>query len=184
MVPSRCCIQYVSKSGRLSSGHRTGKPQSSSHFPRRAVQKNVLTIRQLHSSPVLVMSCLKSRMLGFSICEPRTSRYSTWVCKRQRNQRSNCQYSLDCRESKRMPEKYLPLFHDYAKAFDCVDHTVETLKEMVIPDHLTCLLRNLYVDQETTVRTPHGTTGSRLRKECDTAACCHPVYLTYTLSTS
>ena len=75
-------------------------------------------------------------------------------------------------------------FIDYPKAFDCVDHTVETLKEMVIPDHLTCLLRNLYVDQETTVRTPHGTTGSRLRKECDTAACCHPVYLTYTLSTS
>ena len=92
-------IQYVSKSGRLSSGHRTGKGRSSSHFPRRAVQKNVLTIRQLHSSPVLVRSCLKSCMLGFSICEPRTSRYSTWVCKSQRNQRSNCQHLLDHRES-------------------------------------------------------------------------------------
>ena len=50
-------------------------------------------------------------------------------------------------------------FIDYAKAFDCVDHNkVEILKEMGIPDHLTCLLRNLYAGQEATVRTGHGTT--------------------------
>ena len=69
MMPSRCCIQYVSKSGKLSSGHRTGKGQSSSQFPRRVVPKNVLTIRQLHSFPMLVRSCLKSCMLGFSIMQ-------------------------------------------------------------------------------------------------------------------
>ena len=54
-------------------------------------------------------------------------------------------------------------FIDYAKAFDCVDHTKlwKTLKETGIPDHLTCLLRNLYVGQEATVRTRHRTmTGS------------------------
>ena len=50
-----------------SSGHRTGKGQSSSQFPRRVVPKNVLTIGQLHSSSMLVRSCLKSCMLGFSI---------------------------------------------------------------------------------------------------------------------
>ena len=51
-------------------------------------------------------------------------------------------------------------FIDYAKAFDCVDHNKlwKILKEMRIPDHLTCLLRNLYAGQETTVRTGHGTT--------------------------
>ena len=51
-------------------------------------------------------------------------------------------------------------FIDYAKAFDCVDHTKlwKILKEMGIPDHLTWLLRNLYIDQEATVRTGHGTT--------------------------
>ena len=51
-------------------------------------------------------------------------------------------------------------FIDYAKAFDCVDHKKlwKILKEMVIPDHLTSLLRNLYADQEATVRTGHGTT--------------------------
>ena len=51
-------------------------------------------------------------------------------------------------------------FTDYAKAFDCVDHNKlwEFLKEMGIPDHLTCFLRNLYTAQEATVRTGHGTT--------------------------
>ena len=51
-------------------------------------------------------------------------------------------------------------FIEYAKAFDCVDHKNlwRILKEMGIPDHLTCLLRNLYADQEATVRTGHGTT--------------------------
>ena len=50
-------------------------------------------------------------------------------------------------------------FIDYAKAFDCVDHNKlwKILKEMAIPDHLTCLLRNLYAAQEATVRTGHGT---------------------------
>ena len=50
-------------------------------------------------------------------------------------------------------------FIDYIKAFDCVDHNKlgKILKEMEIPDHLTCLLRNLYADQEATVRTGHGT---------------------------
>ena len=61
------CIHYVSKSRRPSSGHRTGKGQFSSQSPRRVVPKNVLIIGQLHSSPMLVRSCLKSCMLGFSI---------------------------------------------------------------------------------------------------------------------
>jgi len=49
---------------------------------------------------------------------------------------------------------------DYTRAFDCVDHNKlqKILKEMGIPDHLTCLLRNLYAGQEATVRTGHGTT--------------------------
>ena len=51
-------------------------------------------------------------------------------------------------------------FTDYAKAFDCVDHMKlwKILKEMGIPGHLTCLVRNLYAGQEATVRTGHGTT--------------------------
>ena len=69
---------------------------------------------------------------------------------------------MDHRKSKRVLEKNICFcFIDYAKAFDCVDHNKlwKILKERGIPDHLTCLLRNLYAGQEATVRTGHGTTG-------------------------
>ena len=78
-------------------------------------------------------------------------------------------------------------FIDYAKAFDCVDHHKlwKILQEMGIPDHLTCHLRNLYADQEATVRTGHGKTDwFQIRKEYVKAVCCHPAYLTYMQSTS
>ena len=78
-------------------------------------------------------------------------------------------------------------FIDYAKGFDCVDHNKlwKILKEMRIPDHLTCLLRNLYFAQEATVRTRHGTTSwFKLGKEYVKAVYCHPAYLTYMQSTS
>ena len=69
-------------------------------------------------------------------------------------------------------------FIDYAKAFDCVDHNKlwKILKEMGIPDHLTCLLRNLCAGQEATVRTGHGTTdwfqiGKGVRQGCILSPC-------------
>ena len=78
-------------------------------------------------------------------------------------------------------------FIDYAKAFDCVVHNKpwRILKEMGIPDHLTCLLRNLYAGQEATVRSGHGTTdwfqiGEGVRQGCILSPC----YLTYMQSTS
>ena len=75
-------------------------------------------------------------------------------------------------------------FTDYAKAFDCADHNKlwKILKEMGIPDHLICLLRNLYVGQEAIVRTRHGTTD--WFKIGNQAICCHPAYLTYMQNTS
>ena len=77
-------------------------------------------------------------------------------------------------------------FIDYVKAFDCVDHNKlwKILQEMEIPDHLTYLLRNLYVGQEATVRTRHEQwTGSKLGKEYVKAVYCHPAYLTSMQST-
>ena len=78
-------------------------------------------------------------------------------------------------------------FIDYVKAFDCMEHNKlwKILKEMGIPDHLTCLLRNLYAGQEAPVRIGHGTTdwfqiGKGVRQGCILS----PVYLTYTQSTS
>ena len=77
-------------------------------------------------------------------------------------------------------------FIDYAKSFDCVDHNKlwKILKEMSIPDHLTCLLRNLYAGQEATVRTGHGTTdcfqiGKGVRQGCILSLCLFNLYAEY-----
>ena len=77
-------------------------------------------------------------------------------------------------------------FIDYAKAFDCVDHNKlwKILKEMGIPDHLTCLLRNLCAGQEATVRTGHGTTdwfqiGKGVHRGCILSPCLFNLYAEY-----
>ena len=78
-------------------------------------------------------------------------------------------------------------FIDYAKSFDCVDHNKlwKILKEMGIPDHLTCLLRNLYAGQEATVELDmEQQTDSEWEKEYVQAVYCHPDYLTSMQCTS
>ena len=66
---------------------------------------------------------------------------------------------MDHRKAREFVKNICFCFIDYDKAFDSVDHTElwKILKEMGVPDHFTCLLRNLYVGQEATVRTGHGT---------------------------
>ena len=76
---------------------------------------------------------------------------------------------------------------DYSKAFDCVNHNKlwKILKEMGIPDHLTCLLRNVYAGQEATVRTGHGTTNwFQIRKGVRQGCILSPCFLIYMQSTS
>ena len=77
-------------------------------------------------------------------------------------------------------------FIDYAKAFDCVDLNKlwKILKEMGIPSHLTCRLRNLYAGQEATVRTGHGTTdwfqiGKGVHQGCILSSCLFNLYVNY-----
>ena len=77
-------------------------------------------------------------------------------------------------------------FIDYTNAFDCVDHNKlwKILKEMGIPDHLTCLMRNLYTGQEATVRTGHGTTDwfqirKGLGQGCILSPCLFTLYAEY-----
>ena len=81
-------------------------------------------------------------------------------------------------------------FIDYAKAFDCVDNNIlwKILKEMGIPDHLTCLLRNLYAGQEATVRTGHGATdwfqtGKGVCQGCILSPCLFNLYAEYIMRT-
>ena len=102
---------------------------------------------------------------------------------RQRNQRSNCQHPLDHQKSERVPENIYFCFIDYAKDFDCGDHNKlwKIMKEMGIPDHLTCLLRNLYAGQEATLRTGRGTTDwfqirKVIRQGCMLSPCLFNLY--------
>ena len=107
-----------------------------------------------HGSKVM-LKILQARLQQYMNPEL-PDRCSSWIQKSQRNQRSNCQHPLDHRERE---------FHiyfcciDYAKAFDCVDHNKlwKIIQEMGIPEHLTCLMRNLYAGQETTFKTVYGT---------------------------
>ena len=103
---------------------------------------------------------------------------------RNRDQIANICWIIE--KARKLKKKICFCFIDYAKAFDCVEHNKlwKILKEMGIPDHLTCLLRNLYAGQETAVRTGHGWTGSKLGKEYIKAVYFHPAYLTYMHSTS
>ena len=108
--------------------------------------------------------------------------------KRQKNQRSNCQLLLYHRKSRGIKKKKKSYFCfiDNVKAFDYVDHNKlwKILKETEIPEHLTCLLRNLYAGQEATVRTRHGTTdwfkiGKGVVQGCILSPCLFNLYAEY-----
>ena len=106
---------------------------------------------------------------------------------RQRNQRSSCQHLLDHHKSKRLPEKTpTSVSLTMPKPMTVwIPKNWKILQEMGIPDHLTCLLRNLYADQEATIRTGHGTTNwFQIGKGVIQTVYCHPAYLTYMQSTS
>ena len=121
-----------------------------------------------------------------TVCEPRTSRCTSWIQKSRGtiDQIANTHWIIE--KAREFQKNIYFCFIDYAKAFECVDPKKlwKILQEMGIPDHLNCLLRNLYAGREAIVRIGHGTTGSKLGKECTKVAYCFPAYLTSMPSTS
>ena len=160
MMPSRCCIQYGSTSGRPSSDHRAGKCQSSSQFPERVAIKNVLTIRQLHSFSMLIKSLLKSCMLDLSNMQELPDVQAGFREGRgTRDQIANIHWVIEKAREFQKKNLMLLFHHLWQSLWLCGSYRLwKALKEMGTSDHLTCLLRNLYGGQEAKFRTLYGTT--------------------------
>ncbi|KAF7243638.1 hypothetical protein EYD10_10057 [Varanus komodoensis] len=127
-------------------------------IPQKGDAKNVQITAPLHSFHMLAKLCSKSYKLGSSCMW--TENYQKYRQGFEEAEELEIKWPTYI-GSWRKPEKNIYFcFTDYAKAFDCVDHNKlwQVLKEMGVPDHLICPLRNLYVGQEATVRTGHGTT--------------------------
>ena len=158
MMLWKCYSKYASKYGKLSSGHSSGKGQFS--FPKKGNAKecsNYHIIALISHASKVMLKILQARLQQYvnhelpgvqaGLTKGRGSRDKIsiiwWIIKKQTEFQKSIYFC----------------FIDYAKAFDCVDHNKlwKILKEMGIPDHLTCLLRNLYAGQEATVRNGHGT---------------------------
>ena len=107
----KCCTEYASKFGKLSSGHRTGKGQFSFQSQTKTIPKNVQTTAQLHSSHTLAKECSKFSKPGFNSMWTENFQMFKLDLERQGNQRSNCQHPLDHWNSKRVSQKHLFLLY-------------------------------------------------------------------------
>ena len=145
-------------------GHRTGKGQFSSQSQRKAIPKNAQTTAQLHSSHTskVMLKILQVRLQQYMNRELPDVQAGFKKGRGTRDQIANISWII--KKARQFQKNIYFCFIDYAKAFDCVDHNKlwKILKEMGLPGHLTCLLRNLYAGQEATVRTGHGTWDNRL----------------------
>ena len=140
----KCCTQYASKFGKFNSGHRTGKGQFAFQSRRRAMPKNVQTTAQLHSFHTASKVMLK-------ILQARLQQYINWELpdvqsgfrkgREIRDQIANIRWTI--KKAREFQKKRLFMLYWLCQSFDCVDHNKlwKILKEMGIPDHLTCLLR-------------------------------------------
>ena len=156
----KCHTQYASKFGKFSSGCRTGKCQISFQSQRKAVPKIVQTTAHISHASKIMLNILQTKL------------QQTWTV-------NFPMFKQDLEKSEE-PEIKLPTSVGSLKTQECFRKTSTSalltmpkpftvwmtinrkiLKEMGIADHLTCLLRNLYAGQEATVRTGHGTTGSK-----------------------
>ena len=126
-----------------------------------------------------MLKILQARLQQYMNCELPDFQAGFRKGKGNRDQIANICWII--KKARKFQKNIYFCFIDYAKAFDCVDHNKlrKILQEMGIPDHLTCLLRNLYAGQEATEPDMEQQTGSKLGKEYVKAVYCHPAYLTY-----
>ena len=130
-------------------------------IPKKGNAKNVQTNTQFHSSHMLLKWCSKFSKPGFSNTWTENFQMFKLVLEKAEELEIKLPTSTGSSKKAREFQKNIYFwFTEYSKAFDCVGHNKlwEILKEMGIPGHLTCLLRNLYAGHEATVTTGHGAT--------------------------
>ena len=160
MLLSKCCTQYASKFGNLSSGHRTGKGQFSLQSQRKAMPKNVQTTAQRHSSHTLGKECSKFSKLGF-ISTSENFQMSKLDLSKVDEPEIKLPTSIGSQkkqESSRKTSTSALWTTSKPLTVWITTNCGKILQEMGIPDHLTFLLKNLYGCQEATVKSRHRTT--------------------------
>ena len=144
----KCCTQYASKFGKLSSGSRTGKGQFS--ISKKGTVKecsNYHTIALISHASKVMLKILRARLQQYMNHELSDIQAGFRKGRESRDQIANICWIME--KAREFQKNIYFCFIDYAKAFDCVDQNKvwKILKQMGIPDHLTCLLRNLYAGQ-------------------------------------
>ena len=153
MMLWKCCTQYASKCGKLSSGHGTGRGQFIP-IPKKGNAKECSnyhrTIALISHASKVMLKVLQARLQQYVNRELPDVQAGFRKGRGTRDQIANICWIMD--KAREFQKNIYFCFIDYAKAFDCEDHNKlwKILKEMGIPDHLTCLLRNLCAGEEAT----------------------------------
>ena len=156
-------------------------------FPKKSNAKecsNYRTIALISHSSKVMLKILQARLQQYVNCELPDVQAGFRKGRGTRDQVTNIYWII--KKTREFQKNINFCFIDYAKAFACVDHHKlwKILKEMEIPDHLTCLLKNLYAGQEATVRIGHGTTdwfqiGKGVCQGCILSPCLFNLYAEY-----
>ena len=179
MMLWKCCTQYASKFGKLRSGHRTGKGQSSFQSQRNKCQRMLkLPHSCTHLTHLQILKILQAR-LQHNVCKLPDVQAGFRKGRRTWDQIANICWIIE--KASGCQKNIYFCFTDYAKAFNCVDHNKlwKILQEMGIPAHFTYSLRILYAGQEAKVRTDRKQwTGSKFGKEYINVVYSNATYLT------
>ena len=157
---SRCCIHYVSKSGRPSSGQQDWERSILIPIPKKDSTKecaNHWTIPLISHDSKIMLKILHGRLQHYANQKLPDVQAGFRKGKGTRDQIANIRWIIE--KAREFQKNIYLCFINYTKAFDCVDHDKvwKALREMGTPDHLTCLPRNLYAGKEAIVRTLYGT---------------------------
>ena len=182
MLLLKCCTQHTSRFGKLSSGHRSGRKSVFILVPKKGNAKecsSYRTVELISHAIKVILKILQARLQQY--VNQQLPHMSAGFRKGggTRDQIANVRWII---EKAREFQRNIYFFIDCMKAFECVDHNKpwKILKELGIPNHLACLLRGLYVGQEATARTGHGTTGwfriGKVHQGCILSPCLFNLY--------